>query len=328
MPGLRPTRGRPVADLPDLPDPAQSGLPELQSAGRARLVTVRLVRQGLQRRDLMPVTAGATPAPYPVAAAVSAGVGVSATTASSVPAPVSIEPDGAPRDEPAIGPDVGYDEPPGSLRPAARALTGPGEVGPGETPHHPAPARSARPATSRSTGVTRRGSTSSAGCPACSASRRSSSSCWPSRRTWPGAILLGAGTFLLAVGLGGAAGSQAIERQAAARLAYRGPSPFLLFGATLALTLFLEPSPAALAALVFRPLALEALVGLLILNISAAVLIALFVVGSGALCWREMGVPLPGPTGWRLTRLIQDLVDRDGPGDPRSCSRRGFSGRS
>jgi len=49
-----------------------------------------------ERRDLMPVTAGATPAPYPVAAAVSAGAGVSVTTASSVPAPVSIEPDGAP----------------------------------------------------------------------------------------------------------------------------------------------------------------------------------------------------------------------------------------
>jgi RNA polymerase subunit RPABC4/transcription elongation factor Spt4 len=49
-----------------------------------------------ERRDLMPVTIGATPAPYPVAAAVSAGASISATSASSAPAPVSIEADGAP----------------------------------------------------------------------------------------------------------------------------------------------------------------------------------------------------------------------------------------
>ena len=48
-----------------------------------------------ERRDLMPVTAGATPAPYPVAASVSAGASVSATSASATPTPVSIEPDGA-----------------------------------------------------------------------------------------------------------------------------------------------------------------------------------------------------------------------------------------
>jgi uncharacterized protein len=125
-----------------------------------------------------------------------------------------------------------------------------------------------------------------------------------------GAILLGAGTFLLTVGLGAAAGSQAIERQAAGRLAYRGPSPFLLFGATVALTLFVELlSLAPLGALDVPPdSALAALVGLLILNLSATVLIALFVVGSGSLSWREMGVPLPGPSGWHVARLAQDLV--------------------
>jgi Double zinc ribbon len=49
-----------------------------------------------ERRDLVAVTAGATPAPYPVAAAVSAGASVSATSASAAPAPVSIEPGGDP----------------------------------------------------------------------------------------------------------------------------------------------------------------------------------------------------------------------------------------
>ncbi len=55
-----------------------------------------------------------------------------------------------------------------------------------------------------------------------------------------GAILLGVGTLVLTVGLGGAAGSQAIERQAAGRLAYRGPSPFVHLRGDVALTLFLE----------------------------------------------------------------------------------------
>ena len=129
-------------------------------------------------------------------------------------------------------------------------------------------------------------------------------------RDLAGAILLGAGTLLLTVGLGAAAGSQAIERQAAGRLAYRGPSPILLFGATIALTLFLEVlALAPLAVLNVPPdSALEALVGLLILNLSAAALVALFVVGSGGLTWREMGVPLPDPTGWHLPRVVEEIV--------------------
>lgn len=125
-----------------------------------------------------------------------------------------------------------------------------------------------------------------------------------------GAILLGAGTFLLTLGLGAAAGSQAIERQAAGVLAYRGPSPFLLFGATIALTLFLEV--VALAPLDALNIAAgstgEALVDLLILNGSAVGLVALFVVGSGALSWREMGVPLRTAKGWHISHIVQDLV--------------------
>lgn len=126
-----------------------------------------------------------------------------------------------------------------------------------------------------------------------------------------GAILLGLGTLLLTIGLAAAAGSQAIERQAAGGLGYRGPSPFILFGATVALTLFIE----LLAFVPLRALGVragstvEALSGLLILNGGAILLVALLVVGSGALSWREMGVPGRGPAGGSaFAGLLRDLV--------------------
>jgi membrane protease YdiL (CAAX protease family) len=126
-----------------------------------------------------------------------------------------------------------------------------------------------------------------------------------------GAILLGLGTLLLTLGLAAAAGSQAIERQAAGALRYRGPSPFILFGTTVALTLFVE----LITLLPLRALGvhagstLEALTGLVILNGGAIVLVALLVVGSGSLSWREMG--LPGRTRRALTRpgLFHELFE-------------------
>lgn len=127
----------------------------------------------------------------------------------------------------------------------------------------------------------------------------------------PGAILLGAGTLLLTIGLAAAAGSQAVERQAAGTLRYRGPSPLILFGATVALTLFVELiTLVPLRALgIHAGSTLEALAGLMILNGGAIVLVALLVVGSGSLSWREMG--LPGRTRRALTRpgLAQELLE-------------------
>lgn len=126
-----------------------------------------------------------------------------------------------------------------------------------------------------------------------------------------GAVLLGAGTLFLAVGLISAAGSQAVERHAAARLSYRGPSPFIVFAAYVSLTLFLE-------LLIFVPLqalgvragtALEALSGLLIINGSAVVLVALLVVGSGSLSWHEMGLPSRGSAGPPMAVLLRDLLE-------------------
>ena len=126
-----------------------------------------------------------------------------------------------------------------------------------------------------------------------------------------GAILLGVGTLLLTVGLAAGAGSQAIERQAAGRLRYRGPSPFILFGANVAMTLFLDllAIPVLQAAGVRSGTAVEALVGLLILNASAILLVATLVVGSGSLSWREMGWPVRTARILPLAGLVRDLLE-------------------
>jgi membrane protease YdiL (CAAX protease family) len=126
-----------------------------------------------------------------------------------------------------------------------------------------------------------------------------------------GAVLLGLGTLLLTTGLAAGAGSQAIERQAVGRLRYRGPSPFILFGANVALTLFID-----LVALVpLRALGVhpdssgEALVGLLILNGGAILLVVVLVVGSGSLSWREMGWPARTGRVVPLAGLLRDLLE-------------------
>jgi hypothetical protein len=126
-----------------------------------------------------------------------------------------------------------------------------------------------------------------------------------------GAVLLGVGTLFLSTGLAAAAGSQAVERQAAGLLAYRGPSPLIVFGAYVALTLFLE-------LLIFAPLkalgvqtgaAAEALLALLIINGSAVLMVAVLVVGSGALSWREMGLPWPSAGRVQAPILLRNLVE-------------------
>jgi membrane protease YdiL (CAAX protease family) len=126
-----------------------------------------------------------------------------------------------------------------------------------------------------------------------------------------GAVLLGLGTLLLSTGLAAAAGSQAIERQAARALDYRGPSPVIVFGAYVALSLFVE-------LIIFLPLkalgvqagtAAEALVGLLIINGSAVLMVAVLVVGSGSLSWRELGLPGRQFGRLQLAVLLRDLLE-------------------
>ena len=97
---------------------------------------------------------------------------------------------------------------------------------------------------------------------------------------------------LAAAGLGLAAGSgaQALQRRADGA-AYAGPSPVPVFVAALLLTLVVGFALGALDLLPEGPLSVLASVA-----VSAGVslgLLALLVVGSGALGWREMGLRLP-----------------------------------
>jgi membrane protease YdiL (CAAX protease family) len=105
------------------------------------------------------------------------------------------------------------------------------------------------------------------------------------------AVLL-AGLTLLSVGLIAAAGSQGIERRAHAMAGYAGPSPLLVFAASI---------PVSILLLVVIALPLDVLGvpldgppgALLSVAVQAAVyvgLIRLLVVDTGALDWRAMGV--------------------------------------
>jgi membrane protease YdiL (CAAX protease family) len=105
-------------------------------------------------------------------------------------------------------------------------------------------------------------------------------------------ILFATGTALLTIGLVAAAGSQAIERRAAGVTTYAGPSPVLVFAASVSSTLFLS---AVLGSFLLRlgvdpDSLLFVLFGSLIIFATYLGLIRFLVVGTGALAWRDMGL--------------------------------------
>ncbi len=113
-----------------------------------------------------------------------------------------------------------------------------------------------------------------------------------------------ASLVLLAIGLVGAAGSQAIERGRRPDLAYRGPSPvlaFLLVAVLTLLVLVIVLAPLAALGLDPRSPAATAL-NLLLTTVLYAGVIRLLVVGTGALGWGDMGVVRPD------ARSLVDLV--------------------
>ena len=99
---------------------------------------------------------------------------------------------------------------------------------------------------------------------------------------------------LAAVGLSlvAGSGSQALQRRADGA-AYAGPSPIAVFVAAFLLTLVVGFGLGSLNVLPEGPATILASV-LVSAGVSLGVL-ALVVVGSGALSWREMGLRLPGP---------------------------------
>lgn len=117
-------------------------------------------------------------------------------------------------------------------------------------------------------------------------------------------ILLLAGLLVLSIGLTAAAGSQGIERRARGVAGYFGPSPFLVFGATV-------PTSLLIAVIVGIPLTFAGLpvdgplarLGAVVAQAAVYIaLIRLLVVDAGALTWADMGVRRPD------TRAIAELA--------------------
>jgi uncharacterized protein len=118
-------------------------------------------------------------------------------------------------------------------------------------------------------------------------------------------LMLGAMLFL-GIGLIAAAGSQAAQRRADGVAGYDGPSPFLVFGATLPVTILLVIVLVGVAA---RVVGLDAtspqgaLVQVALTALVYAGLVRLLVVGPGALSWAEMGV-----RWWPVSRIAADVL--------------------
>ncbi len=111
-----------------------------------------------------------------------------------------------------------------------------------------------------------------------------------------GGVLFLVGLGLLAVGLIAAAGSQALERRAAGRTDYAGPSPVIVFLAVLPITIVLIVAIGTpLVRLGMSPDGpAAAFVSIVVTAAAYVLLIRLLVVGTGALAWREMGVTVRG----------------------------------
>ena len=118
--------------------------------------------------------------------------------------------------------------------------------------------------------------------------------------TW----LLLAGVVLLGVGLIAGAGSQGIERRVRGTAAYLGPSPFLVFAASIPVSLLAVVLIAIPIGLAGQPIdgPLGRLASVLVQALVYIALIRLLVVDTGALSWGEMG--------WRRpdTRAIGELL--------------------
>jgi membrane protease YdiL (CAAX protease family) len=108
----------------------------------------------------------------------------------------------------------------------------------------------------------------------------------------PSLGLILVGLVLLSVGLIAAAGSQGIERRARGVLPYAGPSPLLVFAASIpvsVLLLILVGVPFGLAGVAIEGPA-GALLSVVIQAIVYIAVIRLLVVDTGALDWRAMGL--------------------------------------
>ncbi len=105
-------------------------------------------------------------------------------------------------------------------------------------------------------------------------------------------ILLVGGLIALSIGLVAGAGSQAIERRARGVRAYAGPSPFLVFAASIPIAGLIGIGVGVLFDVAGQPVdsPLGRLVSVVISALVYIALIRLLVVDAGALSWAAMGV--------------------------------------
>ena len=237
-----PAGERRVDHLPDPAGPPQPGLPELQPPRRARLVAVRVVRQGLRA----PRAAAAGPdrrRPADATGRVADGRG---PRPRPTVGPARIDRQAPPRGSPPEGSSSSVD-------PARHGAALPGPPGPGRRrilSRRSSRARTRIPPTRR-TPPTRRAVRSDSSVTAAPGARRSRSRAAPPRpcsssagshRSRARAIVVGgpsggsrapsstlSGPSLLALGLIAAAGNR--PSSAGPGRAYAGPSPFLVFAA-------------------------------------------------------------------------------------------------
>jgi membrane protease YdiL (CAAX protease family) len=108
-------------------------------------------------------------------------------------------------------------------------------------------------------------------------------------------ILLIGGLIVLSLGLVAAAGSQGIERRARGMAGYHGPSPFLVFGATVPISLLVAILVGLPLSLLDVPLdgPLARLGSVLAQALVYVALIRLLVVDAASLSWAEMGIRRP-----------------------------------
>lgn len=104
-------------------------------------------------------------------------------------------------------------------------------------------------------------------------------------------FLFGIGMLLAALGLGAASSAQALRRRADGTAGYAGPSPLLVFPAVVAGTYAVGTA----LGLLLPPLApqVDVLLSALVLGSIGIGALAVLVVGSGALSWRDIGFRLP-----------------------------------
>lgn len=107
----------------------------------------------------------------------------------------------------------------------------------------------------------------------------------------------------IALGLSSAAGYQVVARARRAPDDYRGPSPLILFGLQLVLSNVLAGSLLLVGLPDLGTSSITFIAIATALALSYLVIVSLFVVRTGALSWRELGLPVGAPFG----RVLGDL---------------------